>query len=81
MRLDRVLVERGLAPSRQRAKELICQGQVIVDGEQSIKPSASVPSEATIQVLGLPFAYPSRAGLKLERALKVFDIDVKDKVA
>ena len=81
MRLDRLLVERGLAPSRQRAKELICQGQVIVDGEQSIKPSASVPSEATIQVLGLPFAYPSRAGLKLERALKVFDIDVKDKVA
>jgi len=81
MRLDQVLVERGLAPSRQRAKELICQGQVLVDGEARTKPSTNVSSQAIVEVLGMQLPYPSRAGLKLERALKVFGIDVEDKVA
>ncbi|NLL43249.1 MAG: TlyA family RNA methyltransferase [Firmicutes bacterium] len=81
MRLDRLLVERGFAPSRQRAKELILQGQVIIEGKQITKPSADVPCGAKTEVLGAPLAYPSRAGLKLEKALKVFGIHVQGKAA
>mgnify|MGYP000859439031 FL=1 len=81
MRLDRVLVERGFAPSRQRAKELIFEGQVIVDGKPSTKPSINVALDANIRVLGTTLAYPSRAGLKLEKALEVFAIDLQGKVA
>ena len=81
MRLDRLLVERGHAPSRQRAKELIIQGHVLADGEQCTKPSANVPLEAKIEIIGPALAYPSRAGLKLEKALNVFGIDVLGKAA
>ncbi len=81
MRLDRLLVERGFVSSRQRAKELLSQGLVTVDGKSITKPSFDVSSEAVISVSGTPLAYPSRGGLKLEKALRVFDVDVKGRVA
>ena len=81
MRLDRLLVEQGYASSRQRAKELTQQGQVLVNGQPITKPSFDVPMDAQIEILGEQLAYPSRAGLKLEKALNVFQIDVAGKVA
>jgi 23S rRNA (cytidine1920-2'-O)/16S rRNA (cytidine1409-2'-O)-methyltransferase len=80
-RLDQVLVERRFAPSRQRAKELIISGQVLVGGEKSSKPGVRVPADADIEVLGQPLSYPSRAGLKLEKGLRVFDVQVRGKTA
>lgn len=80
-RLDQVLVEHGLVPSRQRAKELILQGQVMVNGEKITKPSTNVRAEAAVEILGPPLPYPSRAGLKLEKALRVFGVEVKGLVA
>ena len=80
-RLDRLLVDRGLVSSRQRAKELIEEGLVVVNGKRSAKPSTQVSSDATIEVLGSVLPYPSRAGLKLAKALKVFSIDVEGCIA
>lgn len=80
-RLDQVLVERGLVPSRQRAKELILQGQVLVKGHVQTKPSIKVQLDADIELLGQLLKYPSRAGLKLEKALEIFRIDVQGRVA
>lgn len=81
MRLDQLLVARGLTPSRQRAKELILQGQVLVEGRTNTKPGTRLSPDAEISIQGVPLAYPSRAGLKLEKALKVFHIDVKGRSA
>lgn len=81
IRLDRLLVARGLVSSRQRAKELIEEGQVLVNGKTSTKASAPIPDDAVIEVVGSVLHYPSRAGLKLEKALNVFDIDVEGRVA
>lgn len=81
IRLDQLLVQQGLAPSRQRAKELILQGQVLVDGERVAKASAKVHEQAKVEILGQTLAYPSRAGLKLERALEVFQVSVQGLVA
>jgi 23S rRNA (cytidine1920-2'-O)/16S rRNA (cytidine1409-2'-O)-methyltransferase len=71
-----LLVERGLASSRERAKRLIMAGQVRVEGEISDKPGRRVPAEATLTVdQGLP--YVSRGGFKLAAALDHFQVDVQ----
>lgn len=71
-RLDVLLVERGLAESRQRAQAIIMSGQVYV-GEQKVdKAGAQLPEDAEIQVRGQGLAYVSRGGLKLEKAMKTF---------
>ena len=70
-RLDLLLVERGLAESREKARALVLAGQVLVDGERADKPGHAVPVESRIELLGrLP--YVSRAGKKLEAALDAF---------
>lgn len=76
MRLDQLLVARGLVSSRQRAKEAILEGQIFVAGQRAVKPSVEVAEGALIEIRGIHLAYPSRAGLKLEKALQVFQIDV-----
>ncbi|HOB40027.1 MAG: TlyA family RNA methyltransferase [Limnochordia bacterium] len=81
IRLDQLLVRRGLAPSRQRAKELIAEGQVLVNGVKAVKPSYQAPADAVLEILGEPLPYPSRAGLKLERALEVFAVEVTGRTA
>ena len=71
-RLDVLLVERGLAESRQRAQAIIMSGQVYV-GEQKVdKAGTQLPEDAEIQVRGQGLAYVSRGGLKLEKAMKTF---------
>ncbi|HSE49664.1 MAG TPA: TlyA family RNA methyltransferase [Terriglobales bacterium] len=75
-RLDKVLVERGLAPSRERAQALILAGKVLVDGQKIEKAGAPVAEGAAIRLLGEDLKYVSRGGLKLERALEHWQIDL-----
>lgn len=74
-RLDQLVVERGLAESRERAQALILAGQVIVDGQKSSKPGHSIADDARIEVLER-MPYVSRGGFKLAAALDHFSIDV-----
>jgi 23S rRNA (cytidine1920-2'-O)/16S rRNA (cytidine1409-2'-O)-methyltransferase len=74
IRLDKALVERGLARSRERAQALILAGRVLV-GEQKVdKPGTPVAEDAALRVLGDDMRYVSRGGLKLERALEYWRI-------
>lgn len=79
-RLDQLLVQRGLAPSRTKAQALILAGQVQVDGILVDKPGTLVGAEAAISIRK-PQRYVSRGGEKLERALEAFAIDPRGKVA
>jgi 23S rRNA (cytidine1920-2'-O)/16S rRNA (cytidine1409-2'-O)-methyltransferase len=80
VRLDKLLVNRGLAPSRQRAQALILAGKVLVNDHKLEKAGAQVAQEAVIRLLGEDLKYVSRGGLKLERALDHWKIDVSGKV-
>jgi 23S rRNA (cytidine1920-2'-O)/16S rRNA (cytidine1409-2'-O)-methyltransferase len=75
-RLDKLLFERGLAPSRERAQALILAGKVLVDEQKIEKPGASVLDGSSIRLLGEDLRYVSRGGLKLEKALEHWRIDV-----
>jgi 23S rRNA (cytidine1920-2'-O)/16S rRNA (cytidine1409-2'-O)-methyltransferase len=77
-RLDLLVVKKGLAPSRQRARALIMAGKVLVDTQRIDKPGAQVPVEAGISIKGDDLAYVSRGGLKLEGALHAMNLDVRD---
>lgn len=79
-RLDKFLVERGLAASRERAQALILAGKVLVDEQRVDKAGVQVEATATIRLLGEDLKYVSRGGLKLERALEHWRIDVREKV-
>ena len=73
-------MERGLTPSRERAQALILAGKVLVDEQKVDKAGASVDSDATVRMLGDDLRYVSRGGLKLEKALEHWDIDLTDRV-
>lgn len=79
VRLDQLVFDLGLTESRERAKTTIMSGLVFVDGQRADKPGMQVSPDANIEVRGNALPYVSRGGLKLEKALKVFPIDVKDK--
>ncbi len=76
-RLDRLLVERQLVSSRERAQALILTGKVQVDGRPASKPGLQVLPESHIELLEDDLRYVSRGGLKLEHAIKTFDIRVE----
>src|SRR5579875_2056777 len=76
LRLDRLLVDRGLAASRERAQALILAGRVLVNEQKVDKPGAQVADDAELRLLGEDLRYVSRGGLKLEHALKEWSIDV-----
>ena len=80
-RLDVLLVEQGLAPTRARAQALILAGQVVVDDQRVDKPGTRVSAEAQLRLKGEPMPYVSRGGLKLEAALRHFRLDVRGAVA
>ena len=80
-RLDVLLVKRGLAQSRERAKGAIMAGTVFVNGQRVDKAGTSVPHDAEIEITGEVLPFVSRGGLKLARALEVFPVDVAGKVA
>ncbi len=75
-RLDQLLMQRGLAPSRQRARALIMAGLVRVDGVRADKPGRSFPEGATIAVQEVSRAFVSRGGEKLQAALSHFGVEV-----
>lgn len=79
-RLDVLLVERGLSPSREKAKAVIMAGDVYVDGQKEDKAGTSFEETVSIEVRAPGLRYVSRGGLKLEKALQVFPIDLTGKV-
>ncbi|MFY9662415.1 MAG: TlyA family RNA methyltransferase [Terriglobales bacterium] len=79
-RLDKLLVDRGLAPSRERAQALILAGKVLVNEQKIEKAGASIDSGSTLRLLGDDLRYVGRGGLKLEKALEHWHIDLHDKV-
>lgn len=81
MRLDQLLVERGLFASRSRARDAILRGTVQIDGAIVTKPGATFAKTATISVADPASAYVSRAALKLIAGLDYFGIDVKGRTA
>jgi 23S rRNA (cytidine1920-2'-O)/16S rRNA (cytidine1409-2'-O)-methyltransferase len=79
-RLDLLLVERGLAETRQKASAMILAGEVSVENQRVNKAGAAIPEDARIEVSSRIQKYASRGGLKLEGALQVFQIDVAKKI-
>ena len=80
-RLDRVVAERGLAPSRERAQALILAGRVTVDGRRADKPGTTIPDDAVVALAGPDHPFVGRGGLKLEGALGRLGVDPQGLVA
>jgi 23S rRNA (cytidine1920-2'-O)/16S rRNA (cytidine1409-2'-O)-methyltransferase len=80
VRLDKLVLERGLAASRERAQALILAGKVLVDGQKIEKSGTGVDASADVRLLGADLKYVSRGGLKLEKALEHWQVDVRGKV-
>ena len=81
IRLDQLLVERGLEQSRERAKRRIMAGEVLVDGQKIDKAGTMVKAEAEIRLLGNDLPYVSRGGLKLAKAIEEFGVTLDGKTA
>ncbi|MFZ1129515.1 MAG: TlyA family RNA methyltransferase [Terriglobales bacterium] len=79
-RLDKLLVDRGLTPSRERAQALILAGKVLVNEQKVEKAGAAIDCESSVRLLGADLRYVSRGGLKLEKALEHWRIDLHGKV-
>lgn len=79
-RLDLILVERGLAETRARAQAVILAGHVLVTGQRMDKAGAMIATDAAIELTGEPLRYASRAGVKLEGALRDFGVDPTGKI-
>ena len=77
IRIDKLLVERGLAQSRERAQALLLAGRVLVKGQKVEKAGTTVEADADVRLLGEDIRYVSRGGLKLEAALEHWKIDLK----
>ena len=75
-RIDKLVVDRGLAPSREKARALIMAGQIVVDDHAAEKAGQTVSVDAEIRMKGEPLPFVSRGGLKLQKALDEFGVDV-----
>ncbi len=80
VRLDVEMVKRGLAPSREKARAQIMAGEVRVNGARADKAGQEIAEESEITVVGDAIPFVSRGGLKLDKAVKVFPIDLRDRV-
>ena len=80
VRLDKLLVERGLVPSRERASALILAGRILVSQQKVTKAGASVDASSDLRLLGEDMPYVSRGGLKLRGALDHWTLDLADRV-
>ncbi|HYK35136.1 TlyA family RNA methyltransferase [Alloacidobacterium sp.] len=76
MRLDKLLLARRLAPTREKAQALVLAGRVLVDEQKIDKPGSSIAEDAAIRILGDHLRYVSRGGFKLEAALRHWNIDL-----
>jgi 23S rRNA (cytidine1920-2'-O)/16S rRNA (cytidine1409-2'-O)-methyltransferase len=79
-RLDILLLNRKLAESREKAKAIIMSGNVFVEGQREDKAGSSFPVDVHIEVKANPLKYVSRGGLKLEKAIEVYDIDLRGNI-
>ena len=79
-RLDVLLVQRGLAPSREKAKAMIMEGNVFVAGQREDKAGTSFDEKVSIEVRGTALKYVSRGGFKLEKAMENFDISLTGRI-
>lgn len=79
-RLDVLLVERNLFPSREKARTAIMTGRIVIHGNKEMKAGTMISEDAEIQVSGHDLPFVSRGGLKLAKAVKQFDLDFKGKV-
>lgn len=79
-RLDVLLVKRGLAPSREKAKTIIMSGIVFVDNQREDKAGTFFDEKVNIEVRGKTLKYVSRGGLKLEKAMDSFGVELKEKI-
>jgi 23S rRNA (cytidine1920-2'-O)/16S rRNA (cytidine1409-2'-O)-methyltransferase len=80
-RLDVLIVERGLAPSRERAQALLLAGNVLVNGQKIEKPGTQVAADSRVELIGEPQKYVSRGGIKLEGALDDFAVSAEGRLA
>jgi len=80
IRIDKLLFERGITPSRERAQALVLAGKVMVNQQKVTKPGTSVAADAEIRLLEEDQRYVSRGGIKLEEALRHWQIEVNGKV-
>jgi 23S rRNA (cytidine1920-2'-O)/16S rRNA (cytidine1409-2'-O)-methyltransferase len=80
LRVDVLLVERGLAPTRQRAQAMIMAGRVRIDNQLARKPGENFSTDAAIEIVGADSKYASRGGLKLEGALADFSVDIAGRI-
>ncbi|NQU64872.1 MAG: TlyA family RNA methyltransferase [SAR324 cluster bacterium] len=80
-RLDKLMVARGLAPSREKAQAYIIAGNVLVDDRKIEKPGFMLDISVVIRLMGMEHPYVSRGGLKLEKALTEFNITVQNRIA
>jgi 23S rRNA (cytidine1920-2'-O)/16S rRNA (cytidine1409-2'-O)-methyltransferase len=80
-RLDKIVVDKGFASSRQRAQALIMEGKIHVNGIAALKAGTMIDANSNVELKGDDIAYVSRGGLKLEAAIRHFSIDLKDKTA
>jgi len=79
-RIDVLLVERGLAPSREKAQAMLLAGNILVNGQKIEKPGTQTANDAQIEIIGETLRYASRGGLKLEGALDDFGVSPHGKV-
>src|SRR5664279_1809581 len=80
VRLDKLILQRGLVTSRERAQALVLAGRVLVNDQKVEKSGATVDEQATLRILGNEMPFVSRGGLKLARAVEHWHIDVRGKV-
>lgn len=80
MRADSWLVQKGYFPSRQRAQMAIQQGHVHANGQSIKKASFKISESDKIEITGNPLRYASRGGLKLEKAIREFNLDFSGKI-
>ena len=80
VRIDKLLVERGLVPSRERAQAMVLSGRVLVNEQKIEKAGAGVDPEAAIRLLGDDLKYVGRGGLKLEAALRDWKINLTGRI-
>lgn len=81
IRLDQLVHKKGITESREKARALIIEGKVLVNGVKVEKPGSLVDENSEVTLCGETLPYVSRGGLKLEHAIKHFSIEVEDKVA
>ena len=79
-RLDLLMVQKGLAPSREKAKAFILSGQVLADGKAANKAGETFPLNTEITLKAEPCHYVSRGGLKLEKAMAEFSLSLENKI-